>query len=160
MSLLLFRMSDGFVVIPTYPNYMINRDGVVKNNKGEIKTWHGDRYLQCSMYNDKKMHTESQHRLLAQTFIPNPNNYPHVDHLNGNTKDNHLENLEWVSAQQNEFRKGLTARNTTGEKYISWYEARQTWRFAFKGQGHNIAIKRKNYDEILKVRDAFLATLE
>lgn len=43
----------------------------------------------------------SIHRLVAETFIPNPNNYSDVDHINGNTQDNRVENLRWCTHQQN-----------------------------------------------------------
>lgn len=37
------------------------------------------------------------HRLVAETFLPNPDNLPEVHHLNHETKDNRLENLQWVT---------------------------------------------------------------
>ena len=42
-----------------------------------------------------------KHRLIAKQFIPNPNNYPCVDHINHQRIDNHISNLRWVSSSEN-----------------------------------------------------------
>lgn len=41
------------------------------------------------------------HRLVAKAFIPNPNNYPHIDHINTDKSDNRVENLRWTDAKGN-----------------------------------------------------------
>lgn len=41
------------------------------------------------------------HRMVAEIFIPNPNAYPHVNHIDNNPSNNHVKNLEWVTHSQN-----------------------------------------------------------
>lgn len=59
------------------------------------------KYLMVSLYNNGEHKNALVHRLVAETFIPNPNNLPEVDHLNKNIFDNSITNLEWVDRKEN-----------------------------------------------------------
>lgn len=48
-----------------------------------------------------RKHPYGVHRLVAQAFLPNPNNYPEVNHINETPSDNRLVNLEWCSIEYN-----------------------------------------------------------
>lgn len=59
-------------------------------------------YYRVNLSRDGKYTTFHVHHLVAFAFLPNPNNYPQVNHLDGNRKNNILSNLEWCSRSQNQ----------------------------------------------------------
>lgn len=58
-------------------------------------------YLYYSLKINNKVKNFTIHRLLAKYFIPNPNNYPCVNHIDGNKQNNSLDNLEWCTYKHN-----------------------------------------------------------
>ena len=56
------------------------------------------------------------HRLVAEYFIDNPNNYPIVNHIDGNKANNHIENLEWCTHSQNNIHAYKNGLNRSKKK--------------------------------------------
>ena len=89
--------------------YQVSNLGRVKSlNYGRtgkekcLEPWgNGGGYLQVSLRNNGKKDTPSIHRLVACTFIPNPNNLPEVNHKDENKENNNVSNLEWCDAKYN-----------------------------------------------------------
>lgn len=70
--------------------------------KGKILTKHiRGKYYFVALHKDGVRHPENVHRLIALTFIPNPENKPCVDHRNGKCLDNRVENLRWATFSEN-----------------------------------------------------------
>lgn len=84
-------------------SYSVTEDGQVlnKNNKTMCQWTDNVGYKQCNLYKDGKKKYVRIHRLVAELFVPNPNNLPQVNHIDGNKLNNHYTNLEWVSNSQN-----------------------------------------------------------
>lgn len=94
---------DEFKKIEYTNGYYINRDGeiisITINRLTHQPTTDG--YFQCHMNSKSKNRYPRVHRLIAQAFIPNPNNLPVVNHINGIKTDNRIENLEWCTHSEN-----------------------------------------------------------
>ena len=86
--------------IPVDNNYEASNDGQIRDIKTKkiVPQWKDkDGYLIATL--SEKLYRV--HRLIALTFISNPNNLPVVNHKNFNKSDNHVANLEWVSYSEN-----------------------------------------------------------
>ncbi len=98
---------------------IVNCDGYMISNYGRVKSYSrksksntllkekiligniSKGYIKYKLYIDGKKRNLSQHRLIAIHFIPNPENKPFINHINGVRNDNRIENLEWCTHSEN-----------------------------------------------------------
>lgn len=107
-----------WVDIKGYENYYeISDNGRVRSKNrtvvdkiGRTRSWEGkllnpdiapNGYYRVSFSVNRNRKQFYIHRLLAEYFIPNPNDLPQVNHKDGNKLNNDLDNLEWVTVQEN-----------------------------------------------------------
>lgn len=85
-------------------HYSIDEHGIILNMKSKIykkPNIANTGYYVITLYKNNKSKTYLLHRLIAIHFIPNPNNKPCINHIDGNRLNDELSNLEWVTHQEN-----------------------------------------------------------
>ena len=121
-----FDIKNGLKKIPEYELYWVSPKGKIftylrgffEEFKLSINNRNG--YAYVNLFNRKNNKHESHrfHRLIAKMFIPNPENKPVVNHIDGNKLNNNVSNLEWATISENTqhaFDNGL-AKNDIGEQ--------------------------------------------
>lgn len=96
-------------------DYIITKDGnVINKRNGHILKAqpNGKGYLRVSI----GKHLKFVHRLVAEKYIPNPNNLPQINHKDGNKKNNSVDNLEWISNEGNRIHAVKNGMHLCGEK--------------------------------------------
>ena len=97
--------------------YQVNENGEIKSMdriitdcNGRTRMWHGrimkprfdkDGYKTIQLCQGGKITQKKVHRIVAEAFIPNPNNYPVVNHKDENKENNEVSNLEWCTVKYN-----------------------------------------------------------
>jgi hypothetical protein len=91
-----------WAIIEEFPDYKISRDGKVYSIKSDtmMKGQKNSLGMRVKLFINSESKTRYIHRLVATAYIPNPNMYPNVVHLNGDIEDNRVINLQWYSPSQ------------------------------------------------------------
>ena len=146
--------------IEDYPNYLIYNDGRVwsKFGKGRFlkQSPNAYGYRMVQLWNKNGGKNLLVHRLVAKAYIPNPDNHPTVDHINGIRDDNRIENLRWVTHSENVLNSDLLTSNT-GFTYIRDY-GKYSWVIRIFKLGFMKSYSKKDYtlEEVVFFRDMIL----
>ena len=107
-----------------YDNGQVMNEKTGRYYKGTIRN--GYRWFDLRWKNKK--FSKSQHRLLAEHFIENLNNYEYVHHINNNRLDNRLSNLQWVTPQENNLKKNKLPSLKDHNDYLDYDLSQEEWR--------------------------------
>lgn len=129
-------------------------------------------YLLVGLSKDGRQKMQIAHRVIAQTWIPNPNNYPQINHINGNKRDNRVENLEWCDNSMNQkhaYDTGLKSHadnsgrpkrrvkltNVVSGESSSFDSVADAWRFLGGTFSHRTKLTRVLSDKYPKCKIAY-----
>lgn len=103
-------------VVKSITHYLVGRKGSGKQTGRTLKQQKSIKgYMRVSLSLNNKRFNTSAHRLVALSFIPNPENKPQVNHKNGIKDDNRVENLEWCTNSENQIH--AIKNNLTNQTY-------------------------------------------
>lgn len=89
--------------IPEHDEYYVTEDGIVFGKYGKRLVGHVDRcgYHEVALTENGKTRWYLTHRLVAMAYIPNPDDLPFINHIDGNKLNNNVDNLEWCTRSDN-----------------------------------------------------------
>lgn len=123
--------------------YQVSNFGRVRNSAGKIMKQQEDNkgYLRVSFCVDYFKKTKKVHRLVAESFVPNTESKPQVNHIDGNKQNNHVNNLEWNTPLEN-VRHAMDNKLWVAEEH-------------YAGKGEKNGFHKLKDFEVLEIRSKF-----
>jgi hypothetical protein len=148
-----------WIVIEDFPLYEICKEGFVRNKDTKkvlkntidysVKT-HPYKKIRLRKENGKE--NVRLHRLLAKTFIPNLENKPFIDHMDKDTLNNSLENLQWVTPKENAENSKTYKNNLLGVKGVQ----KRGERFRARIRHNTVLMNIGTFDTVEEASQAYL----
>lgn len=117
----------------------MKRQGANGNIRKNAKGGHG--YLQIMLSKNGSTKTFLVHRLVAETFIPNPNGHPEVNHKDQDKHNNDVSNLEWCTSQYN----------------MDYSNSKQVIQYDKQGNIVNVWKSTKEIERVLGIRNSYIS---
>jgi len=111
--------NDGLVKTCKHVRYTSDQKRMLYEERLRKQSKHAHGYMRVTLAKGQLLKVEQTHRLVAKAFIPNPNNLPFVNHIDGDKANNRVENLEWCTRQENmnhAVRIGLVQRGSNAHR--------------------------------------------
>lgn len=142
-------MKEIWKKIDEFEDYEISNKGRVKSKKRNIilKQIIKGGYCYVGLYNNKKHKNIRVHRIVAKMFIPNTKNKPQVNHMNGNKRDNRVENLEWVTCSENMIHSYANGLQKPIDKKICIQNGKRVGKMYAKIHAEKLSKKIEQYDK-------------
>lgn len=131
------------VPLPGFSRYTICKEGFIYDTTRKVfivgypnSTTVSKTYMKINLADEYYHQTNFYlHRLLAEVFIPNPEGLPVVDHLDGNSLNNSIDNFRWCTAKDNNRNSKSHADSTSNYIGVCLHKANKKWKAQIKVDG-------------------------
>lgn len=144
--------------IPNHSGYQVSNLGQIKGKNKKILSGGVKKgYREVILVNNNVRYYKLVHRLVAEVFIPNPENKPQINHKDGNKLNNSVTNLEWCTASENMkhaykqgLQKPLYAKENPRAKKVNQYDLQNKLLKCYDGIKEASRINKLNPRDISK----------
>jgi len=123
------ELVETFVPVRDHPNYEISNHGrimSVRRRQMLKPRWDTKGYGIVKFHSG--LPNKALHRVVAQHFIPNPDNLKYVDHIDGDKTNNRIDNLRWCTRSQNNCNVSRKTSGTNNYKGVCFVKGVNKWR--------------------------------
>lgn len=141
--------------------YEVNEVGEIRNKQSDVwlsKRLGTDGYQVVNLYDGSRKRIARVHRLVAEAFIPNPDNKSTVNHIDGDKLNNNVENLEWATQWENikhAFNANLVRRNGVAMKLRPVINRKRTSKLVTEDDRQNIKRLREKGALLRQIQELY-----